>query len=246
MLGASTEKERTSSCLRLLYGKNYEELLGNISTGFIGFEQEKGNRNLIIVRVVTLFALMTNFTMALINNPIIYLAVYLTNWALLSSLLLVLLIFKCSLDPHTKAKKKWLAATHIMFELSIVINGVVVPVYWLTIHSDAIKQYEDNFLVWFHQYLVHIFPATAVFVTFLTTDLKIKAGHAKIFPIISIHFGGVNFYHVKQTGVPTYWFLTWEDYMSPLVIISFTSIVTLFFLGLAKTTETLKSSRKSD
>lgn len=81
--------------------------------------------------------------MALINSPIINLAVYLTNWAMLISLTMTLLVLKCSLDPHIKEKKGWLAMTHILFELSAVINVVVVSVYWLTIHSKVIHNYDD-------------------------------------------------------------------------------------------------------
>ena len=81
--------------------------------------------------------------MGLINSPLVNLAVYLTNWAMLLSLMLTLLVLKCSVDPHIKEKKGWLAATHIIFELASVINAIVVPVYWLTIYSKDIKQYED-------------------------------------------------------------------------------------------------------
>ena len=99
--------------------------------------------------------------------------------------------------------------------------------------------------MWLHQYLVHIFPGVSVLVIFQTTDLKIKAGHAKIFPFIAIVFSVVNCYHVKKTGEPTYWFLTWEDHTSPLVILTLLSICNAWFVGLAKLTETLKCSTKS-
>ena len=182
--------------------------------------------------------------MAVITSPLIYLAVYLTNWALLLSLALTLLVLKCSIDPHSKAKKGWLAATHIFFELATVINVVVVPVYWGTIHSTSIKNYEHNTMMWVHQYLVHLFPSLAVLVIFLTTDLKIKAGHAKVFPVIALLFGVVNCYHVRKTGQPTYWFLTWEDYTSPLVIFTLLCITTAWFVGMARLTEVLKTFKE--
>ena len=92
---------------------------------------------------------------------------------------------------------------------------------------------------------MHIFPGISVLVIFQTTDLKIKAGHAKSFPVIAMVFSAVNCYFVKKTGVPTYWFLTWEDYTSPLIILTLLSIFTAWFVGLAKLTETLKCSTKS-
>ena len=132
-------------CLKFLYGANQDDMLGDIDRGFIAFEKEQGSNNsrLTAFRVVTLFSLLTNLTMALINSPIINLAVYLTNWALLISLTLTLLVLKCSLDPHIKAKKGWLAMTHILFELAVVINAIVVSVYWLTIHFKVIHEYDD-------------------------------------------------------------------------------------------------------
>lgn len=79
-------------------------------------------------------ALLTNLTLALINNPLINLAVYFTNWAMLSSLALNLLVLKCSNDPGIKEKKGWLAATHIAFELATSLNAIVCSIYWPTIH----------------------------------------------------------------------------------------------------------------
>ena len=78
----------------------------------------------------------------------------------------------------------------------------------------------------------------------MTTDLKIRAAHAKIFPVIATVFSIVNFYFVKKTGVPTYWFLTWEDYMSPLVILTLLATASAWFVGLAKLTATLKCPAK--
>jgi hypothetical protein len=125
-----------------------------------------------------------------------------------------------------------------------VINAVVVVVYWLTIYSKVIGNYEDNTLGWLHQHLVHIFPCAAVVVIFLTTDIKIKASHSKCFPVIALLFGVVNCYHVKKSGVPTYWFLTWEDHNSPLVIIGITVIAITFFVSLAKLSNYLKRAKK--
>ena len=137
----STQKANKSTILSFLYGENYEDALGNIDTGFIGFEKETGNNNTrnTAFRVIVLFSLLTNLTMALINSPLVNLAVYLTNWAMLLSLTLTLLVLKCSIDPHIKDKKGWLAATHIIFELASIVNAIVVTVYWLTIYSNSIK-----------------------------------------------------------------------------------------------------------
>ena len=116
--------------------------------------------------------------------------------------------------------------------------------YWLTIYSKVIGNYENNTLGWLHQHLVHIFPCAAVLVIFLTTDIKIKASHSKCFPVIALLFGVVNCYHVKKSGVPTYWFLTWEDHNSPLVILGITVIAITFFVSLAKLSNYLKRAKK--
>ena len=87
-----------------------------------------------MARHIALTALLTNFTLALVNNPLINLAVYFTNWGMLSSLFLTLLVLKCTSDPDIKEKKGWLASTHIMFELATSINAIVCAIYWPTIH----------------------------------------------------------------------------------------------------------------
>ena len=94
-------------------------------------------------------------------------------------------------------------------------------------------------------HLVHIFPSLSVMVIFATTDIRIKAGHSKVFPVIGLVFGAVNCYHVKLTGEPTYWFLTWEDYTSALNISIIVAVITAWFIGLAMLTETLKSSKST-
>ena len=109
--------QKKSTALTLLYGEDYEEKLGNIDTGYIGYEEETGANNTIrtAFRVQMLFGLQLNLLMALILSPAFELLVYLTNWALILSILLTLLVIKGSLDPDIKAKKGQLAATHIIF-----------------------------------------------------------------------------------------------------------------------------------
>ena len=196
-------------------------------------------------RILVLFGLLANLVTALILYPAIELTVYLTNWALLLSIAVTSMVLKGSLDPNIKEKKGWLAATHIIFQLGTVINSVVVVVYWLTIHSKVIANYENDTLGWLHQHLVHIFPCAAEVIIFLTTDIKFKAGHAKCFPAIALLFGIVNCYHVKKTGEPTYWFLTWEDHNSPLVILGILITFSAFFLGLAQLSNALKGAKKA-
>jgi len=100
--------------------------------------------------------------------------------------------------------------------------------------------------VWLHQHLVHIFPCLAVIVIFAITDIKIKAGHSKVYPLIGVIFGSLNCYHVRQTGEPTYWFLTWEDYTSALNIGIVVAVITAFFCFLAVLTDALKSTKGAD
>ena len=52
-----------------------------------------------------LFGLLSNLITALILYPAIELTVYLTNWALLLSLAVALMVLKGSLDPNIKKKK---------------------------------------------------------------------------------------------------------------------------------------------
>ena len=109
--------QKKSTALTLLYGEDYEEKLGNIQTGCIGYEEETGANNTIrtAFRVQMLFGLQLNLLMHLIQYPASELLVYLTNWALILSTLLTLFVIKGSLDPDIKAKKGQLAATHIIF-----------------------------------------------------------------------------------------------------------------------------------
>ena len=238
--------EQGSKALSLLYGSDYPDKLGNIHTGVIGYESETGANNTLrtAFRVLALFGLLMNLSMHFILYPAVELTVYLTNWALILSTVVTLLVLKGSLDPNIQTKKGQLAATHILFQLATVINLVVVFVYWLTIHSKVIENHSDSTIDWLHQHLVHIIPCLAVVIVFLTTDIKIMAGHAKCFPPVAVLFGVVNCYHVKKTGEPTYWFLTWEDHNSPLVILAILLTFTGLFLALAQLSNYLKHAEK--
>lgn len=103
MTSAQVQKPSTdSTCLKLLYGSDYKNLLGNIHTGYIGFEREDCGTATIVGRAVALALLVTNLTMFVLNysDNLVYLVVYFTNWALLLSFFLTLLVFKCSIDPN--------------------------------------------------------------------------------------------------------------------------------------------------
>ena len=93
---------------------------------------------------------------------------------------------------------------------------------------------------------MHIFPSFSVMLMFATTDIKIKASHSKVFPVIGVVFGSLNCYHVRLTGEPTYWFLTWEDYTSALNIAIIVAVITAFYVGLAVLTDILKSPKETE
>ena len=83
-------------------------------------------------------------------------------------------------------------------------------------------------------YLVHVFPAFGLFLTQKSTDMYLCTSHWILFVPVGIIYNIINYYATLSRGKPLYWFLTWEDYTSVIVVIALQIIFSLIWVGLAK------------
>ena len=105
-----------------------------------------------------------------------------------------------------------LAWHHMLFELSLIMNFIVVTVFWSVLAEGAFKKYQGNFMKILNSYWTHIVPALSVDINFTISDVTMKAKHGLVVPIPALMYGYVNYVETKARKAPIYWFLTWEDY----------------------------------
>ena len=125
-----------------------------------------------------------------------------------------------------------LAGLHILSEFALICNLVVFTVYWSVIHSEIIHKYEG----WrkFNFYLVHITPLVGIVFTRMTTSIYVNPGHWKLFVPVSLIYAAINFMETKRSGKAVYWFLTWEDHNSVIIILALNVIFIVLWIGLSK------------
>ena len=64
--------------------------------------------------------------------------------------------------------------------------------------------------------------------------LYLCSDHYKLLLPIGILYDVVNYHAVKASGIPLYWFMTWEDYKTPLICLLLKLIFILVWIALAK------------
>jgi hypothetical protein len=144
----------------------------------------------------------------------------------------------CSRDKAIETKKWKLAITHVFFEAALFMNLIVLTFYWGIIHQVEIDLYSG--LGRFHMYAVHSFPAIAFLINFLNTDIVVYDGHMKGLSMFGLIYSSINAYNTITTGKPIYFFLTWEDYTSPLIVLGIYVTFVLVYKSVAELTRAIK------
>lgn len=97
--------------------------------------------------------------------------------------------FGIAIVASLKKSLGWLALHHIFFELSFVMNIVVVTVYWTCLHEDSLREARRHLGKIINCYLAHILPCFTIMLNFAITNVIIKAEHAKVVPVVAALYG---------------------------------------------------------
>ena len=131
------------------------------------------------------------------------------------------------------ASKGRLAFTHLLFELTAVIDALGMSIYWGMIHSrnQATLLAAGEVLKLAHMIMIHSFPTLSLILIYWATErLVIKSTHWKmVIPLVPI-YGAINYFETMERGKPLYWFLTWEDWTSLVVV----GVILSFFVAIWK------------
>ena len=114
-----------------------------------------------------------------------------------------------------------------------MMNLLVVVVYWSVIHVPLVKNMSGAKLI--HMYLVHSWPAICFIMTSMTIESIYLNEYHYIFSIpFCLVYCYVNYLETKANSKPVYWFLTWEDYTSPLICAGLELFIIVAWIILAK------------
>lgn len=169
---------------------------------------------------------------------------YFTNWTLEITTLYIAGSLLCSIDPNLHNKKSLLAATHLFFQAGMFMNFTVIIVYWGVLHDQLIHDFSG--IQYIHMYTVHTLPSLAFIINWYCTDIVLYDGHRTILTLLGVLYSCVNAYATISTGVPLYHFLTWQDYMSPLICVISLIILNLVFSAFVRMSRLLKPKMGKD
>ena len=122
-----------------------------------------------------------------------------TNLTLLMTLAHQLFVIKAASDIDVLKKHVSLAAVHITFECSLIMNIITVCVYWGVLHTVELKK-QTNPYRRMQLYNVHIFPAISLLINYIWLDIRLCWGHHRSLVIVALIYGCLNYYQTKSQG----------------------------------------------
>ena len=154
--------------------------------------------------------------------------IFFTNWALITTAIYMIVSIN-ALRP--KSSTSLLALHHILFSFSLVMNIVVVSVYWPFLFKTDINRPETK-ASWFrfiNCILTHSVPLLASYYNYKTIYAVMKRSHCvSVIPLVTIYLF-TNYRARWARGEPLYWFLTWEDKTSVAVVVLIYAATILLF-----------------
>ena len=90
-----------------------------------------------------------------------------------------------------------------------------------------------------HSCLVHIIPGICCACLLLINQTVLIKRHSSYLVAFGIFYGFSNYFAVKQRGKPLYWFLTWEDHWSLVIMAAIITVFTSLFYVTAVIDESL-------
>lgn len=172
----------------------------------------------------------------------IALVTYLTHITVLLTNTYFLIAIRCSQSP--KRSLGLLALHHLLFELTLIANLIVVSVYWSCLHRGQLEFYRGKPLNILQLYWAHIAPGLYVAVNAWCSDVAMCKEHWKGVLILGILYGVHNYRESKRLGEPLYDILTWQDSTSFIVFGVILGAACGGFYLLGRASETLKAKRE--
>ena len=164
-----------------------------------------------------------------------------TNQTLLLDLCSITLTYLVS-RKKTPLKKNtaFLALHHLLFEVVCANNILMLTAYWSVLHTETMKEFAADQIMKTHYCLVHSLPALAVVANFVLSDVVLKTEHSFLLIPLGLFFGFLNYCACAIQGKPLYFFLTWQDWTSPMLVLGLTLYISMMFYLLSVITWKIK------
>ena len=131
------------------------------------------------------------------------LCTFLTNWALMSTLLTAILGYTIGNNPnYTYSNKPILHSLHHLFyTLMMFLNPVIVSMYWAVVHKEHVQELKietngdtneflDRIL---HTYLVHSIPFLCSIVIMIISDTVLIRRHSIYLILVGVFYSYSNY-----------------------------------------------------
>jgi len=169
---------------------------------------------------------------------------YFTNWGLCFTLMSLVATIVAPYDLKFASKPNKMALQHFLVTISVIMEMVVMPIYWGMLHEGVMRNAGGNQEMVFYQWCAHTIPAMASWGNFFITDFLFYRPYVRVILAIEVFYLSFNFYVVKSSGVPVYWFMAWDDLASSAIMIGlFVCVCFVFVYSLAALSECLNRRR---
>ena len=201
------------------------------------FKNENSSQNLL--RLVLLLINLGNVVFIVYIYNLHRLTMFFTNWTLVTTAIYLGVAIAASRYKTLKL----LAWHHLLFEVSFIMNIVVVTVYWSMLHKESLADCQNDPYKIVNVYWAHIMPGFSIAANFAMTDVVIRGSHYKGLVVIAALYGYVNYKETKARNKPLYHFLHWNDYTTVLIYSGLVAGFAFLFTALSSVTVTLKRGK---
>ena len=215
------------------------------------------------IRIICLLLIFCPYVTSYLYWDWHYFLVPFTNWTLVvTTLTLMLTIWGAeneqyfsqkAIDPKAEARDarsyylsiRVQSAHHVLYSLSMVMNVVVMSVYWTLLHSDQVRIHQNDPGVGhgrvIHMKLAHSVPGSVCFINAFITNTKLKPSFWRVISGVTLIYGTFIYLFWKITGRIQYSFLDFnQGYSAFWHILAINLGATLFYFVAASVDNTLK------
>ena len=124
------------------------------------------------------------------------------------------------------------------------MNLLVVIVYWSILRANLVLYECDTPVAYMHTTIVHLLPLLFNILTFIKTDIVIKATHSIVIIPITVVYGFSNYQAFLRLGHPVYDFLPWTDIWTPITIVALAAGTMVAFISFSYITYSIKRGNR--
>ena len=198
---------------------------------------------LLVTRFILFLPCFLILILSLIKIRKSALIIFLTQWGNHLAVITTLLTIQAGREVN-KDRKTLIRVTAILFEVTFVMQVIIVSIYWPLLHHlvlEKLKTEADSTFLYYHMIFIHSVPFISMLLNLTMSQIVFIPSHSIYLVAVGLLYCIVNYFGSLYRGHALYPFLPWTDFKSIIVcavllIISFILYQAVSFLiSLAKT-----------